>query len=335
MNLAYWRRAFLALIWMMSCANAWAGSVGFQEQTTLDERGEPIKLAIWYPGSSRAHKVSLGWTTQEVSMNGAMSEGRYPLIVISHGTGGTYFSHYDTAIALARAGFIAAAVMHPGDNAQDQSRRFFILERPGHIRRALDYLLRDWPRHAQVDAGRIGIFGFSAGGFTALVSIGGQPDMERIIPFCNEHSDHFACQLIAQERIAGRTANATMPAQLQAQDDRIKAAVIAAPALGFTFANRLQRATIPVQLWRAEDDRILPHPWYAEEVRRALPQAPQYHLVSHAGHFDFLAPCAPVMAQRLPDICSSATGFDRPTFHRAFNKEVVAFFQRTLEVEGH
>jgi len=42
-----------------------------------------------------------------------------------------------------------------------------------------------------------------------------------------------------------------------------------------------------------------------------------------------------VMAQRLPDICSSATGFDRPTFHRAFNKEVVAFFQRTLEVEGH
>lgn len=324
----------MVLIGVVSCANAWAGSVGFQELTTLDERGAPIKLAIWYPSSSHADTVSLGWTTQEVAMNGALSEGRHPLIVISHGTGGTYFSHHDTATTLARAGFIAAAVMHPGDNAQDQSRRFFILERPGHIRRALDYLLQDWPGHAQVDAGRIGIFGFSAGGFTALVNIGGQPDMERIIPFCKEHSDHFACQLIAQESIAGRAAHAPMTEQLQTWDDRIKAAVIAAPALGFTFAHRLQRVTIPVQLWRAEDDWILPHPWYAEEVRRALPQAPKYHLVSHAGHFDFLAPCTPVMAQRLPDICSSATGFDRPAFHRAFNEEVVAFFQRTLEVEG-
>lgn len=326
--------AFLALLWMGHCANAWAGTVGFQELSTQDGRGQPIKLAIWYPSSSPAHVVNVGWTTQEVAMGGALSAGVHPLIVISHGTGGTYLSHYDTATALAQAGFIAAAVMHPGDNAQDHSRQLFILERPGHVRRALDYLLQDWRGHEQVDASRIGIFGFSAGGFTALVNIGGQPDMSLIAPFCTTHADHFVCQLLTHENADGHNAPLPPPAQVENQDTRIKAAVIAAPALGFTFANRLQRATIPVQLWRAEDDQILPHPWYAEEVRRALPQAPQYHVVRQAGHFDFLAPCAAVMAQRLPAICSSAAGFDRAAFHRSFNEEIVAFFQRTLDVKG-
>lgn len=42
-------------------------------------------------------------------MDGALSAGLHPLIVISHGTGGTYLSHYDTATALAQAGFDRAA----------------------------------------------------------------------------------------------------------------------------------------------------------------------------------------------------------------------------------
>lgn len=322
-------RAFMALLWMWGYANAWAGTVGFQEQTTYDERGQVLKLAIWYPTSSPVQTVSLGWTTQDLAMEGTIAGWKHPLILISHGTGGTYLSHYDTAVALAQAGFIAAAVLHPGDNALDQSRRLFILERPAHVRRALDYLQQQWRDHERIDDDRIGIFGFSAGGFTALVNIGGKPDMESIAPFCLQHPRHFACQLIAQETAPGRAATMSLP-EREEQDARIKAAVIAAPALGFTFANRLQGVRVPVQLWRAEDDQILPHPSYAEEVLRALPPTPQYHVVSHAGHFDFLAPCTQMMAQRLPEICNSAPGFDRPSFHRHFNEEVVAFFRQTL-----
>jgi predicted dienelactone hydrolase len=41
-------------------------------------------------------------------------------------------------------------------------------------------------------------------------------------------------------------------------------AVVAAPALGFTFSpDGLKNVTVPVQLWRAEDDVIVPHPRYA------------------------------------------------------------------------
>jgi predicted dienelactone hydrolase len=104
-----------------------------------------------------------------------------------------------------------------------------------------------------------------------------------------------------------------------------------APALGFTFSPEgLKNVGVPVQLWRAENDVVVPHPRYAEAVRLALPQAPEYHVVPDAGHFDFLAPCSTALASIAPTICTSAGGFDRVAFHATFNAAVLGFFNRTL-----
>ena len=96
----------------------------------------------------------------------------------------------------------------------------------------------------------------------------------------------------------------------------------------------LKNVEVPVQLWRAENDAVLPHPRYAEAVRLALPQAPQapeYHVVPNAGHYDFLVPCSSALAAVAPAICSSADGFDRVAFHASFNAAVVGFFGKTLK----
>ena len=85
-----------------------------------------------------------------------------------------------------------------------------------------------------------------------------------------------------------------------------------------------------MQLWRAENDVVLPHPRYAEAVRLAMPQAPEYHVVPNAGHFDFLAPCGDTLASMAPAICTSAPGFDRAAFHVGFDSAVVKFFKNTL-----
>lgn len=310
-----------------------AGAVGFQHVTAPDPDGAPLEVGIWYPSVATPTAVTLRAVTQTVAVDAPVAGTALPLIVISHGTGGSYLGHYDTAIALAEAGFVVAAVTHSGDNYLDQSRSLFILERPRHISRMLDYLLSTWSGHAQIDAARIGMFGFSAGGFTTLVSIGGRPDMTKITPFCSSHTSDFACQLIARGG-AGGAAGVAAPGPLGGKDARIKAAVVAAPALGFTFsADGLRDVTMPVQLWRAENDMVLPHPWYAEAVRLALPQAPQYHVVAQAGHFDFLAPCNDTLATRAPEICSSAPGFDRRTFHATFNQAVSQFFLNALGTE--
>jgi len=75
---------------------------------------------------------------------------------------------------------------------------------------------------------------------------------------------------------------------------------------------------------------VLPHPFYAEPVRRSLPAAPEYHLVPQAGHFDFLSPCEQEAAALRPQLCSSAPGFDRATFHERMNGELIRFFRRHL-----
>ena len=116
------------------------------------------------------------------------------------------------------------------------------------------------------------------------------------------------------------------------RDARVRAAVVVAPALGFTFIqDSLAAVSVPIQLWRAEDDLVLPHPWYAEAVRAALPKPLDYREVPKAGHFDFLAPCTPRFAAMAPPLCSSQPGFDRVAFHREFNAAIVGFFSVALK----
>ena len=266
-----------------------------------------------------------------MSINAPIQGKDLPLVVISHGNGGSSLSHFDTSIALADAGFVVVAVTHTGDNYADQSRSLDMMARPRHVSRAIDHMLLAWDGRATIDPKRIGVFGFSSGGFTALASIGGVPDFSKIGPVCTQYPGDYVCQLIAKN--GGDAAALPAPAAMNAVDTRIKAAVAAAPALGFAFSpDGLKNVKVPVQLWRAENDVVLPYPRYAEAVRLALPQASDHHMVSNAGHFDFLAPCSSGLAALAPSICTSAAGFDRAAFHASFNTEVVNFFGKTLGV---
>ena len=46
------------------------------------------------------------------------------------------------------------------------------VERPADIKRLVDYLLGAWSHASAIDPGRIGMFGFSRGGYTGLVVVG-------------------------------------------------------------------------------------------------------------------------------------------------------------------
>ncbi|MES2316083.1 MAG: dienelactone hydrolase [Pseudomonadota bacterium] len=312
----------------MTLATTCVHAAGFQRGIAADPSGKPLQIGIWYPSQASPKSISIGSTTMLVALNGPVDGRALPLVVMSHGTGGSFLGHHDTAVALADAGYVVAAVTHTGDNYADQSRAVFIMDRPRQISRVIDHMLSSWDGRATIDSARIGMFGFSAGGFTTLVSIGGLADFSKVGPMCRAYPDDFACQLIAKNAQAG----IALPDASPAQDHRIKAAVVAAPALGFVFSvGGLENVKIPVQLWRAEDDLILPHPRYAEVVRGALPEVPDYHVANKAGHFDFLAPCSVALAEMVPVICKSDPGFDRVAFHRDFNTSVVGFFGKSLK----
>jgi predicted dienelactone hydrolase len=67
--------------------------------------------------------------------------GALPLVVMSHGTGGSLTSHYDTALELAEASFMVVAMTHTAGDFHDQTGEARILDRPRQIGRGLDYIL--------------------------------------------------------------------------------------------------------------------------------------------------------------------------------------------------
>jgi predicted dienelactone hydrolase len=301
-------------------------AVGFRHFNIDDPQGPPIEVGVWYPTTLTPKPGAIEADQQTVARDAPVEGSGLPLVVISHGHGGSYAGHLDTATALANAGFVVAALTHNGDSWRDQSRPTAVWERPRQLKLLTDYMLSAWSDHARLDANRIGAFGFSAGGLTVLVAAGGEPDLQTLPGHCKAHPAFEDCQIMGDHPLLPDTAI------VWTHDPRIKAVVSAAPALGFAFGSKGLAAVVqPVQLWRAEDDQVLPHPYYAEAVRLALPTLPETHVVTNAGHYDFLKPCSAELATRAPAICTSQPGFDRAAFHERFDHDIVAFFKRTLQ----
>lgn len=313
-------RALIVAACVAMAGAAQAGTVGFQTVSVPVPGDAPMAGAVWYPADAKETDVPLALFRQSVATDAPVAGRGHPLVVISHGTGGSMVDHYDTARVLAQAGFVVAAITHTGDTRGDRSRATRITERPGQLSRLIDYMTAGWPGHDTIDARRIGAFGFSSGGFTVLSAIGGEPDMTKVARYCAGHPKVYTC---AMQQGPLPTKVATVE-----HDHRIRAAVVAAPALGFTFApSGLKGVAIPVQLWRAEQDTLLPHPDYAEVVHRLLPKA-EYHVVPGAEHYDFMAPCSDALAKVAAVICPET--IDREAFHDTFNAEVVRFFEKAL-----
>jgi predicted dienelactone hydrolase len=190
------------------------------EQAAIGAPAEQMALVIWRPA-------------------GAPPSGtRFPLVVISHGTGGGPLGHVDTAEALAAAGFVVAAPMHRGDNFQDQKlvgRPEWMASRSRDVSTSIDYMLQKWAGREQLDPKRVGIFGFSAGGTTALIAAGGVPDLGRLASHCAAQRE-FVCTIVAEQ-----FGTAASPPRWT-HDPRVAAAVVAAPGLGFLFEPAALRA---------------------------------------------------------------------------------------------
>src|SRR5437660_9122721 len=179
---------FLLLLATVAAAEAPATrQSGFTRLTVANPMGGgAIQTVVWYPTTAPASLIKLGPFDLDVAIDSEPEAGAHPLIVVSHGTGGSNLGHHDTAIYLARHGFVVATPMHPGDNFQDTSAYGTdaqLFGRPRHVKAVLDAVVAHPVFGRVVDTARIGIVGMSAGGYTALVLAGGptSPSSGRIV----------------------------------------------------------------------------------------------------------------------------------------------------------
>jgi len=318
------RSTLWAFAVILGCLGSSAEAAGIQ----LLESGPALSGAIWYPCAAEPAHVTLGGLSvgADFDLKGAkdcpVTGAKLPLVIFSHGRGAWFGANHDTEEALADAGFVVAAINHPGDTTNDSSRRDTLSiwgSRPADIVRLLDFVLNDWKDRAVIDPAKVGFFGFSLGGATGFVLMGARPDFARIASFCKRTTGDCA------ELHSG-----VKPPE-PIVDARIRAAVIVDPAPGTLTRENLASVKVPFQFWRSQ----FGGPGVGDgsgtaRVAEGLPGKPEIHVVP-AGHFAFLAPCSAELAAAVPRICADVpAGFDRVGFHREFNAAVVKYFREQL-----
>jgi len=321
----------------LSIQTAMADDAGWRQITVpvSSSNAEAIPVALYYPTQTAPRAVTMGLFTLNVAIGAPASEHVRGLIVLSHGLGGSEFAHSSLAEALAKDGYLVAALRHPGDNWQDHSLlakppgRYFA-ERPAQVSRVIDALLGDpgWKDRIASDAQgpRIAVLGHSAGGYTAVALAGGHADLRRVGKHCRDHAadDPIFCGMAR----ATPTTGAPVPIP-PTTDVRIRAAVALAP-LGVVFtAQSLTGIHIPTSIYAGEKDRWLVPRFHAGWIAGNVPNA-DYHRVDNAWHFAFLdPPSAPILTPD-GDAAADPPGFDRRAFLMRLQAEIPVFFDKAF-----
>jgi predicted dienelactone hydrolase len=189
-------------------AQAHADVAGLQvTDLSLPHHGASVRVAIWYPAeSSDAPTLYAGnpvFEGVEAHMDAPVSVGQYPVVLFSHGMGGTDRAQAWLGAALAERGVITVAVNHPNTTWGDfdMSKGVAHWTRAQDLSAALDALL-DMPAFSgRLDMSRVMAAGFSYGGWTALSLGGARGNLSGIVDACTTYPEMEACEILMSEGV--------------------------------------------------------------------------------------------------------------------------------------
>ena len=310
---------------------------------------DDLRITVWYPAAPDAVEAPLDigppskpfFTPGSAAPNADFEDARpRPVILLSHGFGGSARIMGWFGTALARHGYIVIAVDHPGNNGRDPMTiggAVLSWERPGDLKTALDKAKADPTIGPHLDLGRLGAAGFSAGGFTTLVEARARVDFDRFLRFCDAHPDDGVCAPQKEFQFSRSDAEAFFaePAGASelahAKDDlsiaNVKAAFVMAPAIVQSLdPESLKRMRLPVAILLGDADKVAP-PATNGEVAAALIPGAKLTVLPRVGHYDFLAECTPAGNAAVP-VCPTAV--PRAATHKAAIDGALALFDATL-----
>ena len=226
--------------------------------------GLGLRAAHWPRRSGIRRRREVGNLNGESASSTPGATTKRPLIVLSHGTGGGAAGMAWLAETLASNGYIVAAVNHHGNTAAEPSYQLqgFMLwwERARDISVLIDKLLADPQFGAHIDPSRIGVAGFSLGGYTALATVGARLAYQQWKSFCASQPAEPTCNLppeasFSMENVQqlldrdDRVKEAVSHAHESFRDARIRAAFAIAPALGPVMTEAsLAEVKVPVRI---------------------------------------------------------------------------------------
>ncbi len=283
--------------------NKYAGitKIEFSEKT----RNITFPAFVMYPTSIKSDTQNIGPFSVKATNDAEIKEGKYPLIIISHGGGGNFLGYLTITQFLAEQGYIVVMIEHYKNNRNNNELEGKIENfenRPKHISLTIDTMLENKFKN-YINKEKVAIIGHSMGGYTALALAGG-------IPF-------------TKEGIKVKTLI----------DTRIKAIILFAPATAFfNYDNSLDNVKIPILFFSAEKDELTTLQEHKEIIEKQLSHNNKvvFEIVENAGHFSFLSPFPKSM--RNPKFLPSTDpkGFDREEFHLRLDNKILKFLRNNM-----
>jgi len=313
-----------------------------------------LAATVWYPAAASAveHPVEIPGLSQIFILGNAAqdaelvaSPAKFPMIVISHGTGGSALTIAWLGTELAAHGYIAVAVNHPGNNGTEAytAQGFSTWwERARDLSVVIDAMLADSMFGGRIDFKRIGAAGFSLGGYTMIEIAGGITDPQAFIEFCSSPRADRICKSPPEfptlledfEKLSKNDVEfqaALRHSGDSYRDPRVRAVFAMAPALGPAFhTGSLAKISIPVRIVAGESDANVPIASSAKYFAANIPGAELTIFPGNVAHYVFLDSCTDAGRKARPGLCTDGAGVDRDAIHAKTAALAVEFFGATL-----
>ncbi|WP_433850162.1 alpha/beta hydrolase family protein [Brucella pseudogrignonensis] len=345
--------AFITVKLMIIAPNADAYEVGVREiKVPFAERKTDLSVAIWYPAQKGGEAISFGenkvFKGTEAYLNAPLAAGKFPVILLSHGSGGRVETAGWLAAKLAEAGFVVAGPNHPGTTSGNSlpAETPKLWQRTHDISDVASYLASDaeWSPHLKAD--QMGVVGFSLGGATALELIGARANLEAFATYCDQY-DKWDCawyqggvgyadgEAVKVEKVNLRTIDKKLFEQSNL-DARIKSAVLIDPGLVHAYVSQsLKDISVPSSFINFGAGNEIPFAVIADKVSSQVSGA-NYETVSGADHFSFLPVCHSGAADFLKSIgeidpICNETSKSRSDIHDEVSELVLKHMDETLQ----
>jgi predicted dienelactone hydrolase len=291
------------LLWLLLCGAASAAPYQVATRDDVFQAGSrALTSRIYYPTTAMdgshiigANHVFIGINSQP---DAPIASGHFPLIVISHGSGGNNSSQAWLASALAQQGVIVVAANHPGSTTGDSvpARSAELWLQTEDISALISAITAN-PLWAQaINRKAIGVIGHSKGGYSAIAVIGGRVRLTDFIRGCQQAPRSPNCQFYTQAKV-DLEALSTQQFNADYTDPRIRFAVALDPGMvPYLLPASLRRLSAPllvVEPQRFEPASQIPGLGGATLAKDAGQQPIHALRLSKGNHFDFIPLCQP------------------------------------------
>jgi predicted dienelactone hydrolase len=309
-----------------------------------------LDTVIWYPADPSVAPI-----TPPISRSGgpaifetegaiadaalAPAPARFPVILLSHGDGGTAQSLSWLAAGLAARGYIVAGVNHPGNSALEPKTvqgSTLWSQRARDLSGVLDDLLADAQFVRRLDPKRVGAAGFSLGGYSVIALAGGITAPAVFGIPCRgctpppEFPD-LVERIEALRRADPAYATALRGVGASVRDPRVRAVFAIAPGLAQVVTSEsLAAITLPVAIVAGAGDTVVPPQFNAKVYAAKIPRAELMIFPGAVGHLTFVNLCTAAGRATAPRLCVDAPGVDRAATHASTIAHATEFFGANL-----